>query len=93
MKKWIKAVLMSLGLLGVVLAAPLVGGADFDICVTVPQAAKQRAVDAFVDVYKYPETVPDPLSSTGAYISNPQNQGQFAKQEVIEFVKRTMIRS
>ncbi len=90
MKKSIRNSLVGLGLLGVVLAAPLVVGADFNICVTIPEAGKQRAVDSFVDVYKYQETIP---SSTGAYIPNPQSQGQFAIFQVKEFVRRTVKRS
>ena len=93
MPKWIRNSLVALGILGVVSAAPLVrvsGANDMQICVTIPQAHKQRAVDAFVHLYNYQETV---QTETGATIPNPQTEGQFAVQQVREFVKGTIGRS
>ena len=63
---------------------------DLQICITVPAVAKQRAINGFADLYRYQENI---INESGALIPNPQSKGQFAVQQVREFIRRTVKRS
>lgn len=80
------------GLAVIVLGLAVVSAqaADQQICFTIPSAWVDETVECMADRYHYQDEIPDPQSTTGATIPNPQNKGQFAKQVVKGFVKNNV---
>lgn len=49
-----------------------------------------RARDALCGLYNYQATIPDPADATKT-IANPETKAQFAKRQVAEFVKQSVV--
>jgi len=50
-----------------------------------------RVIDAFASLYSYPEQVQDPnVTDRLEYIPNPQSKAQYARQCIINHVKRVV---
>ena len=62
------------------------------ITIEIPDEQIDRVADSFASVYGYQNKIPDPNITDGiVYIDNPQTKRQFAKQQIIEFIKRTVL--
>jgi hypothetical protein len=61
------------------------------ITIEIPDGQSGRVVNAFATVFGYRDKIQDPNNiDVITYIDNPQTKRQFAKQQIIEFVKRTV---
>ena len=60
-----------------------------DITITIPNPVLPRVVDAIATEYGYQANIPD-VGNPGQFIPNPETKNQFAKKQVIEFLKRTV---
>lgn len=61
------------------------------ISIEIPDGQINRVTNAFAAVYGYRDKIPDPnTTDVVMYIDNPQTKRQFTKQQIIEFIKRTV---
>lgn len=64
------------------------------ITIDIPDGQVNRVADSFASIYGYQNKIPDPnITDIIVYIDNPQTKRQFAKQQIIEFIKRTVASS
>lgn len=60
-----------------------------NITITIPNDQIDRVVNALCTKFGYQSEIVDPSSTDIIqYISNPQTRGQFARDQIIEFLKR-----
>jgi len=57
------------------------------ISITIPDTVATRVVNALCSTYGYQAIITNPDGTTN---TNPITQGQFAKQQVIQFIKNTV---
>ena len=62
------------------------------VSIDIPDGQVNRVNNAFASIYGYRDKIQDPnVTDVISLIDNPQTKRQFAKQQIVEFIKRTVL--
>lgn len=59
------------------------------VTINIPDDKKDGVIEAFASAYNYRETIGEDVK--GEPIPNPQSKGQFAKGQVLKFIKNVFV--